>query len=177
MLSLLALFSLSEASTCLDSSSSSNTFHLLSGTSTLVTGPDMSSYGPAKAVYTVSGWTASIPGATWIWDNNKVSSPTKDQTCNFYDSFFVTGAVHEAVLHYAADNHAYVYVNGVNIGCDKSNGSFTSSTQVKCTVTKYLKTGLNYFQFSVTNAGSNGSTYSTNPGGLLYKLSVTQRFQ
>lgn len=177
MLSLLALFSLSEASTCLDSSSSANTFHLLSGTSTLVTGPDMSTYGNAKAVYTVSSWTASIPGATWIWDYSYITSPSYDQTCYFYDSFFVNGAVHEAVLHYAADNHAYVYVNGVSVGCDKTYGSYTSSSQVKCTITKYLKTGHNYFQFSVTNSGSSGSSYYTNPGGLLYKLSVTQRFQ
>jgi hypothetical protein len=115
--------------------------------------------------------TAKIPGATWIWDASQVSGPSADQVVYFLNRFYIPGVPVKALLEVATDNYFTVSINGKDTGCSTSSGT-TYANAINCDVTSTLNSGLNKINFSVTNAGSWGSNYQTNPAGLLYKLSI-----
>ena len=151
---------------------------------TQVIGPD-TSYELVSAVPAydeVSGWTAVIPGATWLWDAYKVSQPESDQTVYFYTNFTLTGPFLKATLYVASDNQMTAFVNSrtsylsacscLQYGECCASSTSSSNQQITCDVTNSIVSGFNYMQFYVTNFASSKSTYSSNPAGLLFRLEV-----
>jgi hypothetical protein len=149
-------------------------FYIVSDTTNVVVGPDDTGFARAVATWVHPAWTASIPGATWIWDSYYVSDPANDQYVAFTNDFGVAGSVQSASLSVAADNQLWVYINGIPAGCDQVQSTYAGAIQ--CDVTPYVFTGLNVITFQVKNIGVGGSNGQTNPGGLLYKLKVTSAF-
>lgn len=117
-------------------------------------------------------WTASIPGATWIWSVDPVANPTTDEFSTFEKSFNVSGVVTSAVLDIASDNSYKVWINGTLVGEDASENNFSSADQYTATVVSALQSGANTIKIEVKNWALGGGTSETNPAGLLYKLVV-----
>lgn len=135
--------------------------------------------GNAVALTPKATWTASIPGATWIWSSLNVTSPTVQETKTFAKSMYVKLPVAQAKLDIAADNNYRVSLNGTQIFADTSDtGSsstpnFSLAGQDSYTFNTNFIDGINVFNFSAINLGIPNSTPQTNPAGLLYKLTVT----
>ncbi len=127
-----------------------------------------------------TGWTASIPGAQWIWNENPVSSPTIDQYASFFDVFTVVGTPTGGTLTIAADNTYEVYLNGTQIGgsaggllgTDENN--FQLGTQDIVMPITNLVSGQNTLEVRVKNKGISVQDWKSNPAGLLYKLTVNK---
>ena len=149
---------------------------VVSDTSTLIVPGDTN----AAAVSTINpAWTASIPGATWIWNVDPQPSPVVfPQTVAFEKTFTVPGTVLSAILNIAADNTYTGMINGVAtdnsahpIG-DPSTNNFQLATQDSYNVINAVTSGSNLAHFEVTNTA--GSTDPLqNPGGLLYSIVIT----
>jgi len=118
-------------------------------------------------------WTASIPGATWIWEEDGVGNPDNDETFTFVKTFNLTGTVTSAILDIATDNTYSVEINNVATTClDANANNFQFGTQDSCNVTPYLSAGNNTIEITVTNQGFPGGE-QVNPAGLLYKLTYS----
>ncbi|TSC62756.1 MAG: hypothetical protein G01um101448_458 [Parcubacteria group bacterium Gr01-1014_48] len=123
----------------------------------------------------VGAWTASIPGASWIWAN-----PADAGTEMFDKTFTFPGAVTSATLDIAVDNTYSVTLNGNAVGSDLTEFNFTLAGQDSYSVsaasfiggTNTLKVTAN----NLTLIGGDGDAveapYSTNPAGVLFKLVV-----
>ena len=129
----------------------SNTY-IISDTYNMAMGPDSILPTNAVPVYNRNQyWTASILGATWIWDAAMVSNPSVAQTCIFTNDFNVVGLPVGAMMNLAADNDFVLYVNNQLVYQDSTGNSFTSSTQKQINIQQYLVTGLNSIKIQVTN--------------------------
>ncbi len=127
--------------------------------------------GAAVAVgFIHSEWTASIPGATWIWSESPVSNIAVDHIESFFDVFTVAGTPTGGTLTVAGDNSFEVYLNGTQILQDSSGTTFGSAVSTSTGVS--LVGGQNTLEFRVKNWGV-GSTQA-NPAGLLYSLTVNK---
>jgi hypothetical protein len=135
-------------------------FYLYSDANTQAT-PLASISGPGVPQTVAGGWTASIPGATWIWG----SSGTEVLFSNW---FSLNGQVTSAILNMAGDDNVQTIVNGNLVPACSGNSMWTSSAQITCDVTALLDTGANSLQFYVINTGG--------PAGLLFKLTVKIAF-
>jgi len=118
-------------------------------------------------------WTASIPGATWIWSTFKVLSPLATSTATFTKTFIATSTPSQATLSIAADNSYVVRINGVVVGQSADEFNFTSTTQDVYSVGSVITAGVNTITFEVKNHAFANGTPETNPAGLLYKLELT----
>jgi hypothetical protein len=156
------LFSVSSQN-CQDPSLQTLNFFVVSNRYTQVVGPDMLSQGQAVHCWVHPAWTASIPGATWIWDRFTVSNPGIQQTVYYKVQFYIPGVPSAGTLRIAADDIYTVTVNGQGVGC--IGASFTAGSERQCNVYPYLVAGMNTAQFSVTNTGGG-------PAGLLYKFDL-----
>ncbi len=144
---------------------------IVSDATTLVNG------NPAAVLSFIhSGWTAVIPGATWIWATNPVESPTNDAdlTKVFTKTFTIVGTPTGGSLEVAADNNYSVKVNGTTVPVTFDQNNFQLGTQDTYNVLPLLVSGSNTLEFTVTNweIGQNADP-AANPAGLLYKLSLT----
>ena len=164
-----------DASTCPSPAFMISSINLVSDTTTLVTGPDVT--GQVNAIVTSGGaWTAIIPGATWIWDAPTPTIPSTCQTVIYTKLFNIPGFPISAFLDVAADNYYWVNINGNTNFCDSpSTGTFTSSTQLRCNIQRYLFPAQNSVVFTVENHASPGAVKPDNPAGLLYKISITYK--
>lgn len=122
--------------------------------------------GNAVPVATSSAWTASIPGATWIW---QASSTVPNAVVAFEKSFTVSGTVLSAQLDIAADNSYKVFIDGVQVAADASANNFTLGTQDTYNLTANVTPGTHILRIEVKNNGVFGAL---NPAGLLYKFEV-----
>ncbi len=122
----------------------------------------------AVATYTHGAWTASIPGATWIWDVATVTDPVNDTTRTFIETFTVATPT-SATLEIAADNGYQVYLNGVlvsdKLAIERNFGTATSLPLM-------LQNGANELKIVVKNFALAGATYQSNPAGVLFKLTA-----
>ncbi len=122
-----------------------------------------------------SGWTATIPGATWIWATDPVESPTNDAdlTKVFTKTFSVVGTPTGGQLMVAADNNYSVKVNGNVVPVSFDQNNFQAETQDSYDVSAFLVSGVNTLEISVTNweTGQDANP-ANNPAGLLYKLTL-----
>jgi|GEM_PF-4382097 len=126
-----------------------------------------------NAVHTFEheAWTASIPGATWIWPYEFVQNPDQAETYTFTKDFTWNGTVSSAILDIAADNHYSVTLNGSPVGGSVDENNFQIDTQDQYDVTSLMQYGLNTLEISVTNIAF-GTDAEANPAGLLYKLAI-----
>lgn len=122
--------------------------------------------GNAIPVATSSAWTASIPGATWIW---QASSTVPNAVVAFEKSFTVVGTVLSAQLSIASDNSYKVFIDGVQVAADASATNFTLATQDVHDLTANVTPGVHTLRIEVTN---NGVFSSLNPAGLLYSFEI-----
>jgi hypothetical protein len=116
-----------------------------------------------------TAWTASIPGATWIWKTFLVENPTQDETYTFRKSFNWNGGISNATFTIASDNTFAALLNSTSIG---SGAGFASGDEDAFDVTANIQQGTNTLEIQTTNLAYQGSSYD-NPAGLLYRLDVT----
>src|SRR3989344_4895360 len=134
--------------------------------------------GGSNAVATYSSnsrWTASIPGATWIWKTFLVTDPSIEQFETFTKTFTLasSSAVTSASLVMAADNSYTVSVNDTQVGADATEFNYFEEGKDTYNVAPYLHTGSNTLSFTVKNWAVASSSPEENPAGLLYKLHIT----
>ncbi|HEV7424396.1 MAG TPA: hypothetical protein VGO21_04375 [Candidatus Paceibacterota bacterium] len=136
--------------------------------------------GNAVPTYNLNpDWTASIPGATWIWSTYKVVNPLVNTTVRFQKDFNITDSnISSATLYFAADNGFKVTLNGAFLFQSDQNGvdsAFIKELQKTVNITSQAHTGSNTIIFEITNFGSPGTTPESNPAGLLYKIDVNSK--
>jgi hypothetical protein len=124
-----------------------------------------------EETYINPGWTASIPGASWIWNTDGVTDPTANQTVSFDKMVSILGTTTAAKVDIAADNTYTVALNGTTIGNDSTGGTFANQQEYSINPALFTQ-GSNDFGFTVTNLGVPGSTAQSNPAGLLYSVTV-----
>ncbi|MBD3389183.1 MAG: hypothetical protein GF416_08820 [Candidatus Altiarchaeales archaeon] len=136
----------------------------------------LSGEGPDEVPLTFihTAWTANIPGATWVWSEDPISDTTVEVEEEFTRTFYVMNDLDSAILDIAADNSYEVYVNG-DLACDdQTEKNFNLAGQDQCDLTSYMDLDAeNTVTFKVKNWAVPGSTYTSNPAGLLYKLVIT----
>jgi len=149
------------------------TCSIYSDTQTLV----VESNEPAIATYDGNNnWTASIPGATWIWATEQVQNPSQNETYTFVETFTVDNPT-SALLSIAADNTYRVYVNGVVVPeldrvADYDTNFTTASLKEDVDIKSFLNlTGENTITFEVINLAGTDD-YRKNPAGVLYRLDI-----
>jgi predicted ribosomally synthesized peptide with SipW-like signal peptide len=155
-----------------------------SDTSNTVTGTVGGSDGPnlphsAVAAWTHSAWTASIPGATWIWTTNPTTQydATNDVIYTFQKKFTWMGPINGATLAMAvgSDNSYEVWLNGTKVAFDTNENNFATADVISsASLTPYIIQGENTLEIKVKNWKPNGweGTPYTNPAGLLYKFTI-----
>ena len=117
-----------------------------------------------------TSWTASIPGATWIWSSVLVQNPTQNEYETFTRSFFLPTAPVGASLVVAADNSYGASINGTVMGSDNTEYNYFESGKDTYNVLTNLHSGTNTLSFTVKNWAQAGGSPQTNPAGLLFKL-------
>src|SRR3989344_494372 len=124
--------------------------------------------GNAVTITPHIAWTAIIPGSTtWIWESPPT---TPNEVVGFEKSFTVVGSVLSAQLDIATDNSYKVFIDNVQVAADASAINFTLATQDTYNLTANVIPGAHTLRIEVKNHGTFNS--STNPAGLLYKLTV-----
>lgn len=123
--------------------------------------------GSPAAVAVHPAWTASIPGATWIW---KSGATAANEVVAFEQNFTVSGTVLSAQLDIATDNSYEVFIDGVPVAGDINSVNFTLATQDPYNLTANVTPGNHTLRIEVKNVGT--YNVSTNPAGLLYKFEV-----
>lgn len=145
---------------------------LVSDTETTFAGDDGAGNSLALS-FIHPAWTASIPGATWIWATQGPTNPGITQTNTFTRTFNWSGPVTDATLDIASDNSYTATVNGNVLPVVFDNNNFQAGTQDSYNVSSFIVTGANTIEITVTNLGVPGSDGQGNPAGLLYKLTVS----
>jgi len=118
-------------------------------------------------------WT-DLAGASWIWNapiNAGVdSSPVGSET--FTRTFSIVGAPTGASLDISADNGYTVSVNNTVVCADDDDQNW-SSVDTCVVPVGLLFTGTNTLSITVDNFAGPDGYDGPNPGGLIYKLTVT----
>jgi hypothetical protein len=124
------------------------------------------------ATFTHPAWTASIPGATWIWESFFVDNSTLPQTLTFSRSFNWTGDTNVAGnLDIATDNGYVVRINGTEVVDASGDSHFTLADQDAIDVSSFLLDGANTLEIDVINF-EGPEDPEANPAGLLYGLDI-----
>src|SRR3989344_3725488 len=139
---------------------------------------------PAQLVTFIHpAWTADVDGAVndakWVWATNPVvaSDLTNNVAYTFEKTFTWMGPISGATLSMgvAADNGYDVYLNNVLIGSDPSENNFSLAGQDSISgavISLNIAQGTNTLKFVVKNKALAGSVPTSNPAGLLYKLTI-----
>jgi len=134
---------------------------------------------PAMAVSSPhSAWTVTgdIPDATWVWatDPTLQDDTTQNISYTFEKEFEWYGPIDgiTLTLGVGADNGFAVFLNGNPVGADASEFNYKSPAKTYSGFGSFLIQGTNKLTIKVTNKGMVNGTPSTNPGGLLYKLTI-----
>lgn len=129
----------------------------------------MAGTNPAVPTYVHPAWTASIPGATWIWESAFVANPSATTTVSFTKQFTVNDEINSATLNIAVDNSYVVYVNGTPVA---SSTAITYNAPDTINLSSYVNEGSNTLRIDVTNNAMAGASATDNPAGLLFGLNV-----
>jgi hypothetical protein len=117
-----------------------------------------------------SAWTASIPGASWIWGDDPVAPPVNGVVQNLVRQFGFVGDVTSAKLYVAADNTYVATLNSSPAGADLAENNFAAADEYDV-ASLINESGNNTLSFQVTNLPSS-SNPAANPAGLMYKLVI-----
>jgi len=132
-------------------------------------------YNASALTFVHPAWTASIPGATWIWEANPVkqADTTVNVSYTFRKTFTWFGPISGATINLAvaSDNMYVVYLNGTQVGADASENNFSSADTI-VNIDDNIIQGTNTLEVVVTNKAMAGGTPAGNPAGLLYKLTI-----
>ena len=119
-------------------------------------------------------WTAAIAGASWIWGEDPTANTVTGSTETFVKTFSLTEIPSSASLEIAADNSYTVTVNGTPVASDAGEFNYSAAGQDTISIpTNLLVVGDNEVDIAVTNMPQAGGTSTSNPAGLLYKLTLT----
>ena len=151
-----------------------------SDTSNLVVAKDGSSvtpYNAVKVIWIHPRWTASINGAEWIWatDPTTTQDARNDVIYTFRKTFEWYGPITGATLDLSvgADNSYEVWLNGIKVGGDIGENNYQNPTDhYSIPQISPILQGQNTIEFKVKNWGQPNGTAKSNPGGLLYKLTI-----
>ena len=149
---------------------------IVSDTSTTFNGTDGTGNAVAVTLTSITStyWTASIPGATWIWSTAVVADSTINDTETFTRTFTITGTPLESTLMIAADDYYSVSINGNDLSGTNgtaTDNNFTTAATYDVPATD-LVTGTNTLTIVGENEGISGSDPTSNPGGLIYSLTI-----
>jgi len=132
-------------------------------------------YNASALSFIHPAWTASVPGATWIWEANPVSQADTNNnvTYTFRKTFTWFGPISGATINLAvaSDNSYVVYLNGTQVGADASENNFASADTI-VNIDDNIVQGTNILEVVVKNKALAGSNPASNPAGLLYKLTI-----
>lgn len=120
-------------------------------------------------------WTASIPGATWIWNTLFVEDTEVSTTKTFKETFTATN-ISDATLNLAADNTYKLYLNGQLVVDNTQENNYSNFSQDSYSYAElggYLQDGENTLEVEVTNLPLRNSSKFSNPAGALFNLVVT----
>jgi hypothetical protein len=117
-------------------------------------------------------WDAVIDGASWIWGDDPVVDPVNDTIQTFTKTFEWNGPVTASVLDIAADNSYTVKLNGTEIASSTVENNFGASDNYTGFGGEVI-TGENTLSIEVKNWALAGGTPTSNPAGLLYKMTIT----
>ena len=117
-------------------------------------------------------WTASIPGASWIWATPVVDNSLVNEAYTFDKTFTVNGTPTAATLDINADNSYSVAVNGVTVASNPTELNYFVQNEGQFNIASALHNGTNTIAITVANFGVPSSTPQDNPAGLLYKLTI-----
>lgn len=147
-------------------------------------------YGTYPAVelsFVHPAWTADLDGehvatlndgthdgSKWIWITDGPTYPETNEDYTFTRSFVWNGAASAATFYVATDNlYTSIVLNGHTVGSTSEDNNFTLATEdVFGGLESYLIQGNNLLQVTVRNIGVGGSTPTSNPAGLLFKLEI-----
>jgi len=125
-----------------------------------------------------SAWTVTndIPGATWIWATDPVTTHDAgnvDVYYTFRKTFEWYGPISGATLSLGVgtDNGYEVKLNGHFVGNDWGEYNYRSPADTY-PVGAYFDQGINTLEIQVKNQKMSGGTPAKNPAGLLYKLTI-----
>ena len=129
---------------------------------------------PVTSHYYDSSWTASVPGAIWIWEEDPENDPVEnEEVWTFTRTFNWTGGpISNATLQVASDNSFSMDLNGTFSATAPGN-HFAAGTEMTYTgvpVVSAIVPGLNTLTFVVTNESFPGGP--ANPGGLMFRLDI-----
>lgn len=124
------------------------------------------------------GWASSTlvsPLAKWIWGASPdlPISPVTDETQTFKKTFVWSGTPATATLEISSDNGYLVKLNGVVVGSDADEFNYQSIDTI-IDISDELIQGVNTLEISVTNKANGETTWASNPGGLVYDLTITK---
>lgn len=155
-----------------------NTYHAPEEPASCTFGSDTTtvvSEAPAVASFVHPAWTHALEssGIMWIWNAfHATPSDSVDEIVTFTKTFNVVGTPSSVKLDLAADNYYSVSVNGTASCNDTVNLDNFSSIEPTCDITSLVHTGVNTLTFVVTNKSGFGTDPETNPGGLIYKVTL-----
>lgn len=128
--------------------------------------------GSASVETYVHGNWDSISGAEWIWKTAQVQNPAADETVVFTKTFPVPGtSITFAEIEIAADNEFVLEVNGTEVANESDEDNF-SSTQTYNILANIDAGETNDIEVTVKNRALADSDHTTNPAGLLYKITI-----
>ncbi len=160
-----------------------NTTSFASGTGTLVsdtlvTNPDgsqsYSNFVAAPATWVAPFWS-TIQGASWVWITPTTTDPTKLHMCQFKQTFNVATLSNvTATLTVAADNSLLCQINGKTVVASVTNNNYSVPKVIA--IKQALAIGSNTMVCTVENFGFPDGTPSTNPGGLAFRIDLSNVF-
>lgn len=133
--------------------------------------------------YIHSNWTAqndpilSAANAEWIWESDptRADDLTNNVIYTFRKTFEWYGPVITSDLWFGvgSDNSVEVWLNGVKIGENTGEYGYKQGSMLHipaASVTGLIAQGENILEFKVKNWALSGSTWQSNPAGLIYKF-------
>ena len=132
---------------------------------------------PAALVQTPyhPSWTATIPGATWIWRTTVVATPMAVEVDTFTRKFTPSVTPRIVTLDVASDNGFKAMLNGTLIvdRLQDTGPTYATVSHYAIPVSAFI-TGTNTLTIIVqNNANPLSSDPAQNPAGLLYRLGIS----
>lgn len=135
-------------------------------------------YNDAAAIEITAhpAWVQTITDsvAKWIWGvtSDTPISGDVDEVQTFVKTFVWSGTPSTAILKISSDNGYSVKLNGTEVGADAGEYNYQSVDTI-IDLTDDIIVGVNTLEISVTNLANGQTSLSSNPGGLLYDLTIT----